>query len=43
VNDQTKGDVKIIINGFIYIGQVLSDTIITNTFYGKGKLQNFIV
>lgn len=43
MNDQTKGDVKIIINGFIYIGQVLNDTIITNTFYGKGKLQNFIV
>jgi hypothetical protein len=36
--DQTKGDMKIIVSGFIYIGQVLNNTIITNTFHGKGKL-----
>ena len=38
MNNQTKGDVKIIVNGFIYIGQVLNNTIITNTFHDKGKL-----
>ena len=38
MNDQTKGDIKIIVDGFIYIGQVLNNTIITNTFHGKGKL-----
>ena len=39
VSNQTEGDVKLTIdNGFIYIGQVLNNTIINNEFHGKGKL-----
>ena len=39
MNNQTEGDVKLTIdNGFIYIGQVLNNTIINNEFHGKGTL-----
>jgi hypothetical protein len=35
-NNQTEGDAKIILdNGFVYIGQVLNNTIINNEFHGK--------